>query len=252
MECTTQATTTEAATTEAPTTQAPTIEAGTTTANPCSLQGFEWTAWTECAKGSPCGIGISERRQEVVTGTGTACTKKTDFETRLCYMECTTQSPTTEATTTQAPTTQTPTTEAGTTTVNPCSLQGFEWTAWTKCAHGSPCGIGISQRRQEVVTGIGTACTKETNFETRLCGMECTTQSPTTEATTTQAPTTQTPTTVAPTTQAPTTEASTTQDPTTQAPTTEAATTTVNPCPLQGFEWTAWTECAKGSPCELG
>ena len=259
MECTTQSPTTQTSTTQAATT---TTEPATTTANLCPLQGFEWTAWTECAGGLPCGTGFSHRSQEVVTGTGTDCTKKTDFEPKLCTMECTTQSPTTQAATTQAPTTQAPTTETATTTANLCPFVGSEWTTWTECAGGVPCGTGISQRSQEVVTGTGTDCTTKTEFEPKLCTMECTTQPPTTaaattqasttQAATTQAPTTEPATTQDPTTEAPTTEAPTTQAPTTQAPTTEPATTTANLCSFQGFDWSMWTECAGGPPCGTG
>merc|ERR1719234_1101189 len=103
---TTQASTTQAATTQAPTTQATTTEAATTTANLCPFVGSDWTEWTECAGGLPCGLGITQRSQEVVTGTDADCTKKTVFEPELCNMECTTQPPTTAAPTTEASTTQ--------------------------------------------------------------------------------------------------------------------------------------------------
>ena len=91
--CTTTVAPTTAASTSATSFVTTTTET-TTTANLCPLESTLWTAWTQCS-GTPCQISTTTRRRDVVTGTGTNCTKAADFEAQICNTECptTTTSP---------------------------------------------------------------------------------------------------------------------------------------------------------------
>ena len=105
---------------------------------PCELFGTDWTDWSACS--ATCGRGTIHRSRKVIVGEDNDCVEEIKVEATVCHTRpC-------------------------------CLLEETEWTEWSLCSN--PCGGGARLRSREVVKGIDTDCTKDTEVEKKPCNAD--------------------------------------------------------------------------------